>query len=1111
MRCQKCSAENPPGAQFCIQCAARLQRRCPQCGFENPREARFCAQCAVALASDDPVADALPTSVQFLPPTKGSSGGGRPEAGGSQPDRAPIGERRYLTVLFCDLVNSTSIATRLDPEDWRDIVANYHRAAAQAIERFGGYVAQYLGDGVMAFFGYPEAQGNDAERAARAGLAILEAMSQLDARPVGTELAARVGIHSGAVVVGVGVDKRNGIFGDTPNIAARVQAAAEPETLLISAGTHRLISGSFDVEDCGLQIFKGLDRPLRCYKVLRPRGARGRLATERRLTPFIGREGELRLLLSRWERVRQGDGQVVIVMGEPGIGKSRLVGHFRHQIIDQHHLWIESAADQFAQTTPFYAVAQMLRQGVGSNENSHGEKLINQLRVSLERAGVDVQHALPLVAPLLNSSPPKDYPAPPAAPEERRRRLLASLANWAMGLAKIQPMALVLEDLQWADASTVELAKLLADHSTSAPLMLIYTARAGFTLPWPIMPNHTQLSLDRLPDIQTREIVVGVAKASGLPSEVIDAVVQRSSGVPLFVEELTRDLLEHGDYQAHEQIPVTLHDSLMARLDRLGRARELTQIGAAIGREFPHELLRIVASVSEDELQGTLERLIEADLIHLHPDGPDKRYIFKHALVRDAAYGTLLKSRRRELHRRIAGVLEERFPETVASAPELLGHHYTEAGLAEQAVRYWQRAGEKAIEQSANLEAIVHLRKGLELLNTLPTTSEHIMQEIRLQMALTTPLIAIKGYTAAEVENACNRALKLCQEVGDVPELFVVLGGLNSIYYMRSELEIALELAGRMLRLAESRRDPVLTLWAHYAFGFNLAAHGRLKAARHHLERSIALYEPRRGGTYGFVQDPGPTAMAMLAHRICQLGYPDQASERMRQAITLARNLSHPYTLVRVLGGAAALDWKRGDKSTARELWEEQATLCASQGFKSQLASASLNLGFAMVEEGRGKDGIAKMQDALGGSLQATSLRESVNDVALMALALGKIGETEQGLEKIDKAIALAEQAKRFGDDFVLYLFKGQLLLIKDAAGLRKAKQCFSAAITIARGQHAKSDELTVAIQLAKIMMQQGRRKQARAMLSKIYNWFTEGFDTADLKEAKALLEQLHS
>jgi tetratricopeptide (TPR) repeat protein len=586
-------------------------------------------------------------------------------------------------------------------------------------------------------------------------------------------------------------------------------------------------------------------------------------------------------------------------------------------------------------------------------------------------------------------------------------------------------------------------------------------------------------------------------------------VVQRATGVPLFVEELTRDLLEHGEYDSPGQIPATLHDSLMARLDRLGRARELAQIGAAIGREFSHELIRTVASISEDELKAALEPLINADLLYVHKGEPDKHYIFKHALVRDAAYGTILKSRRRELHQRIAGILEERFPEIAASAPELLAHHYTEAGLAAQAVRYWRRAGRRATERSANLEAIAQLRKGLELLKALPPTSEHLMEEVKLQIALTTPLIATAGYTAPEVEKAGSRALELCQQLEEAPQLFAALGTLWSVYFNRGELEIALELARRMLRIADTRRDPALLLWAHYFLGFTLAWQGILKSARDHLERSIALYDPRRGGTYGSVQDPGPTAMALLSHVVHWLGYPEQALGKMREAVAGVRNLSHPFTLAWVLGSAGALHWRRGEKLAAQELWAEQVAICSEQGFKALLTLASLRIGFGQVEKGRAENGLGMMHDAVR-SLTDTPVSDNLLALGFFAFALGKIGQLDHGLARIDEALTLADKGPNFVTS-MLYRYKGELILMKSPRSLRKAQQCFNVAIKIARNQKAKSDELAAAIPLARLLAQQGHREQAHAMLSKIYNWFTEGFDTADLKEAKALLEQLQS
>jgi tetratricopeptide (TPR) repeat protein len=490
--------------------------------------------------------------------------------------------------------------------------------------------------------------------------------------------------------------------------------------------------------------------------------------------------------------------------------------------------------------------------------------------------------------------------------------------------------------------------------------------------------------------------------------------------------------------------------------------------------------------------------------------------------VRDAAYGTLLKSRRRQLHQRIAHTLEEHFPDTVKSAPELLAHHCTEAGLIEPAVRYWRKAGKRAIERSANVEAIAQLSRGLELAKTLPATPERLTEEVRLQVSLISPLIATKGYTALEVEKASNRALELCQQLGEAPELFTVLGNLNSIYFNRGQLEIALDLAKRMLRLAESRRDPALLLWGHYALGFTLASQGVLKAARRHLGQSVTFYNARKGDTDGYVQNPGPTALALLSIVIYLLGYPDQARMSMQRAVAMARDLSHPFTLAWVLGIAGELNWRLGEKLAAQGFWEECVALSTEQGFKQLLASACVWLGFALVEQGDGEEGIAKMDRALYGMTDSLSIGVQLRGLHLLALAQGKVGHADRGLAKIDEALALLKDKKSghatpgpsglglagpAGGD--LYLAKAQLILINDARSLRKAQQCLRSAIRIARQQSAKSDELAAVILLARLLASPGRRDEARTMLGAIYGWFTEGFDTAELKEAKALLDEL--
>jgi class 3 adenylate cyclase len=668
MRCSKCGSDSREGRKFCTTCGTALVASCLKCGTPIQPGESFCGECGNALGEAAPAA-----TTETAPVT------------------APAGERRHLTVLFCDLVGSTEIAARLDPEEWRETVAGYHRAAAEAITRFDGHVAKYLGDGVMAYFGCPAAHDNDAERAARAGLAILDAITRLNEQPTHAKLSARIGIDSGAVVVGAGPGKDADVFGDAPNIAARVEATAEPDTVTITDATHRLLSGLFVVEDRGVRSLKGIERQVQLYRVIQSSGVRGRLAAAAAvhwMTPFVGREDELRSLMNRWERVLDGEGQVVLIIGEGGIGKSRLLLRFHEQIASTPHTWVESAAAPFFQHTPFYLVAEMLRELLAWGGGKElAEEQLAQLETRLELVGLKPAEAIPLIAPMLALPLQAKYPASPLSPEQQRRRLLATMVEWMLGAARSQPLVIAIEDLHWADPSTLELNQLLVEQGTAARLLLLHTARPEFRIQLPLRAHHTQITLNRLSARHARTMVEQVAAQEALPEGTISAVVERTSGVPLFVEELTRAVLESGDasLSSHE-IPVTLHDSLMARLDRLGPAKDVAQVGAVIGDTFSYELLHAVYPIAEDNLQSALRNMADAELIYVRGIAPDATYHFKHALIRDAAYEALLKSRRRELHRTIAHTIDEKFPAMKDERAELLARHWTEAGEIEPAI-----------------------------------------------------------------------------------------------------------------------------------------------------------------------------------------------------------------------------------------------------------------------------------------------------------------------------------------------------------------------------------------------------------------------------------------
>jgi class 3 adenylate cyclase/tetratricopeptide (TPR) repeat protein len=1037
------------------------------------------------------------------------------------------------------LVNSTEIAAHLDPEEWRDILARYQQVAADAVARFEGHVAQYLGDGVLALFGYPVAHENDAERAVRTGLEIIEGVSALNAgkdEKGFPALAARVGIHAGPVVVGDSDTKSANVFGETPNLAARVQAAAERNTVVVSAAVYQLVSGRFVVEDRGAQTPKGIAHPVQLYRVIQPTVVRQRSpdASTRVLTPFVGREEEMRLLHSRWERAREAQGQVVLVVGEPGIGKSRLVEEFRAGIKDDAHLWIEGAGEQSFANTPFHALSQMIDQILGWRADEGSKERVSRLERALELLQMKLGEAVPLIAEMLNLPIPEKYPPLLFAPDHKRKRLMANLAGWIINASQMQPVVMAIEDLQWVDPSTLELLNTLVGQSATVPLMLLATARPEFRAPWPIRAHHAQITLTRLNDRHTREMVASIAAGASLRKDVIDTVVKRTDGVPLFAEELARLMVEGSGPDLLSEIPVTLQNSLMARLDRLGPGKEVARLAAVIGREFSYELLEAVSPLQGSELEAALARITEAELVYPRGAPPDATYQFKHALVRDTAYETLLKSRRKELHRRVAETLAEKFPAVADTQPELLARHWTEAGVAEPAVAAWRKAGRQAAERFANAEAIANLSRALEVLNNLPEGRERDTGELSIQMLLTTPLIVTKGYTAPEVEKACYRARDLSQRIGDTHHLSSILGGLTSIYYNRGELATALELANQMLSLAERKDDPVRLVWAHNILGMILRAQGEFSSSRHHLEKSIAQYDSQGRHSYGWVQDPGACGLSALAGVLHMLGYPQQALEKHLQAMDWARSLGDPYTLQWVLDKATDLRFERGEFQSALEAVEERIAICTQHGFEPPLRSAMAVRGLALTYLDRNDEGIAQILQIWEG------LKANTQDFDILysaAEAYWKSGRAIQGLKAFAEAQAhwvgpqmkqlrlkanlfvllkdatkLLEQEhwSEIGPQMKQLRLKANLLvLLKDATKLSEAEQLFRSAIQIERSCGAKWSELRSTAALARLLRDTGRREEARAMLADIYNWFTEGFDTADLKDAKALLDQL--
>jgi class 3 adenylate cyclase len=696
------------------------------------------------------------------------------------PPTEAMGERRHVTVMFCDLVDSTGIAAKLDAEEWRDLVGAYIDVASAAVVEMGGKVAKKLGDGLMALFGYPVAQENDAERAVRAALAIQRALADLNRKNEGTgkpALAARVAIDLGPVVV----DATGEIFGDVPNVTARAQALAEPGAVVVTARVQRQVAGLFVAEERGSHALKGVPEWVTLYRIVRASGA-GRRAGQRHLTPLIGRDEEIAMLLRRWERARQGDGQLVLIVGEPGLGKSRLIEEFHARQREAPHTWVEWSCSQLLQNTPLHPIAEWGRQRFGSTDVPPEQRLA-ELEGSLAQVKLDPIENVSLLAPLLHISVPQERVST-LPPEDMRRRQMEALINWLNAGARTQPIVLALEDAHWADPTTVDLLRGIAERGALASLFVLITARPEFRPPWGIRSHHGMILLTPLDRQQVHHMVGELAARDALPKEVVEGVTDRSGGVPLFVEEVTRLLLERGEQGGTQAVPPTLQQSLSARLDRLGPAREVVQIGAVIGRDFSYALLRAVAGMEDTLLQMALERATEADILLVQGLPPVSDYRFKHALIQDAAYENLLKSRRQVLHRRVGEVLRDQFSAIATAEPELLAHHFTQAGLAESAAEWWGKAGQRSLERSALVEAVEQFTRALREIASIPATPALRREEIKFQVALITPLIHVKGYGAPETKAAEERARLLIEQaeaLGEPPEdpllLFSVLYG----------------------------------------------------------------------------------------------------------------------------------------------------------------------------------------------------------------------------------------------------------------------------------------------------------------------------------------------
>jgi predicted ATPase len=1006
-------------------------------------------------------------------------------------------------------------------------VRTFHTTCAEVIHGLEGAIGQYLSDAVVAYFGYPQAHDDDPQRSIRAGLRLLDTLRQRAADFAAGPCAVRVGIHTGPAVVGaLGGDQQALLaIGETPAMAARLQELAPLGGVVISVATARLVEGYFPWREIAIAPLTAQDAPHTAYHVLGDSAAQSRLevVTRRALTPFVGRDVERTLLRERWAQATDGLGQVVVLSGEAGIGKSRLLQVMHEQIAAEPYLRLEWRCSPYYQHSAWHPVMAHLHRLLQWHQDAAPEARLRTLEEVLTAAGLALPDVVPPLAALLSLPLPARYAPLTLTPQQQKQKTLDTLCTWLLTEARRQPVLFIVEDLHWSDPSTLELLSLLIDHGPTARMLTLLACRPEFQPPWTPRAHVTHVTLGRLPRFQVEHMILQRTRGKPLPPAVVAQIVAKTDGVPLFVEELTTMVLESGLLQEGPDcyelwgplpplaIPATLHGTLLARLDRLHPAKAVAQLGATIGRTFVYELLQAIAPLDEATLQHGLRQLVEAELIYQQGLPMQATYTFKHALIRDAAYASVLPSTRQEYHQRIAQVLAERFPETVEAEPELLAHHYTEAGLHEQAVLYWQRAGQRALERSAYVEAIAHLTKGLEVLACLPETAARTEQELTLLMTLGTSLMVTKGYAAPEVGSVYARARALCEQIGETPQRLPIVLGLRNFYQVRGDFYTARVLGEQGVALAQRGPDEALRVHAHMGLGHTLFSLGEFGRVRDHVEQGMTFYDPQQSRSYTVSQGKGAgvNSLTLLAWSLWYLGYPTQALTRLQEALDLAQRIAHPPSWEYALTSAFVVYQLRAEVSEARAHVERALAVSREYGFALREALGTIFLGWALVMQEHAATGLPQLIHGIA-AYRATDAEAGRHYwLGMLAEAYGKAGQINAGLTALTEALAAVEKNGECYYEAELYRLKGVLLLEQTIPDACQAEACFQQALAIARRQQARSLELRAALSLSRLWQRQGKRAAAYDVLATVYGWFTEGFDTPDLQNAKTLLEDL--
>ena len=1032
-----------------------------------------------------------------------------------------MAERRQLTIMFCDLVGSTALSAGLDPEDLRAVIAGYYREVAAEVQRFGGFVARHVGDGVLVYFGYPAAHENDSERAVRAGLAVVGAIRQLELRP-GVELDVRVGIATGLVVVdliGEGAAREWTVLGDAPNLAARLQALAEPGAVLIAATTHRLVSDLFECRALGPQVIKGLGSSLQVWEVLRPRDVANRFSARRAAyPPIIGRAEEIELLLRRWEQAKAGEGRVVLINGEPGIGKSRLTRELQERIVGEPHARLLYFGSALHQDSAFFAVIGQLEQAAGIGREDSAETRLDKLVALLQPDSADAHEGVALFAELLGIDGGRRYPPLDLSPRVRMERTLAALFARLVRLSSSQPVLIVFEDAHWIDPSTHEVMQLAIQRLQALPVLMVVTARPEFQPDWLGLPHVTLQTLNRLSRRERTVLIEHLTDGKPLPEQVLQQIVERTDGVPLFVEELTQTVVESGYLREGADryvfygplpelaLPATLQGSLLARLDRLGAVREIAQEAAVIGREFAYELLAAVSGRGDAELPRGLDQLVASGLVQQRGAPPAALYNFKHALMQDAAYGTLLRTRRQALHARVAEVYDQHFRDVIETKPELMAYHLAQAGHAERSIAFWLAAARIALARGGAAEAIAQLQRGLGLIGEIADHDKRRRQEIELQIALGNALTAATGYTGTKTDAAFRRARELCLEVEDTAQLIRVTWGQFTGLFAGGRQAPALAVANELLTLAERLDDAGGRQMGHAGIGVSLLHLGSTAEARTQFERALAIDAASdRDATHLYGQSGRVTTLAYMSLGLVPLGYLATARRLAEQSVEEARLLAHPTSLCFAHSIVCRVYYLLRDKEALAHHSAMVVRLADEHGLGLWRALGSIYAGWSRGDSGALGEGMAMIRSGIA------RYRAAGAGLSL-PLFLASLALFEREAGRHDEALALlrqAQAAEKAGDEHwmsaEIHRLIGESMLAANIDAQAAGRELESA-LSLAREQGARLWELRAATSLVSLSRGDGGHRAARDALAKAYESFNEGFAEPDLEEAKAAL-----